>query len=268
MSLALLLGNGMENIWIDKISGRGVKIMATRKKKTKKKSVVDSAARNAASITDGCNPEFVKGAAFDGIFEMPIIKKPKKIIIPDNLVSFSKMDKADKKTFAVCEYENDKEFKDILVNPDEYIALLKQYQVFITPDCSVYRDMPLAAQITNIYRSRAIGYCFQKHGVYVIPNVRWGDERTYTTKVLPEKVAFLGIEKHSIVSIGSYGVVKTREEKKHFRAGLESMLETLEPETVLVYGAMPEDIFDDYRNCTEFIKYPDWTTYIRSEKNG
>ena len=38
---------------------------------------------------------------------MPIIKKPKKIIIPDNLVPFSKMDKADKKTFAVCEYEND-----------------------------------------------------------------------------------------------------------------------------------------------------------------
>ena len=29
MSLVLLLSNGMENIWIDKISGRGVKIMAT-----------------------------------------------------------------------------------------------------------------------------------------------------------------------------------------------------------------------------------------------
>ena len=108
----------------------------------------------------------------------------------------------------------------------------------------------------------------KKRGIYVIPNVRWGDERTYTTKFFPEKLAFLGVEKHSIVSIGSYGVVKTKEEKKHFRAGLESMLETLEPETVLVYGAMPEDIFDDYRNCTEFIKYPDWTTYIRSEKNG
>ena len=51
--------------------------MSTRKRrrKPKKKSVVDSAARNAASITDGCNPEFVKGATFDGIFEMPIIKK-------------------------------------------------------------------------------------------------------------------------------------------------------------------------------------------------
>lgn len=64
-----------------------------KRRTTKKKSVVDSAARNAAVLSDGCNPEFVKGAEFDGIFEMPIIKKPKKIIIPNKLVPFSKMDK-------------------------------------------------------------------------------------------------------------------------------------------------------------------------------
>ena len=71
------------------------------------------------------------------------------MLIPDNLVPFSKMDKADPKSFAVCEYENDAEFKDILVHPDEYIEILKKYQGFIAPDCSVYRDMPLAIQITK-----------------------------------------------------------------------------------------------------------------------
>ena len=39
-----------------------------------------------------------------------------------------------------------------------------------------------------------------------------------------------------------------------------AMLDTLEPEVVLVYGAMPSDVFGDYLHCTEFIKYPDWTT--------
>ena len=97
-----------------------------RRKTIRKKTVVDSAVRNAAVLSDGCNPELVIGAEFDGIFEMPIIKKPKKMIIPSNLVSFSKMDKADSKSFAVCEYENDTEFKDLLVNPDEYIAILKK----------------------------------------------------------------------------------------------------------------------------------------------
>lgn len=93
--------------------------------------MVDSAVRNAACLSDGCNPEFVIGAEFDGIFEMPIIKRPKKVIIPENLVPFSKMDKVDPKAFTVCEYENDVEFKDILVHPDEYIEIMKKYQGFL-----------------------------------------------------------------------------------------------------------------------------------------
>ena len=38
------------------------------------------------------------------------------------------------------------------------------------------------------------------------------------------------------------------------------MLDTLDPKVVLVYGAMPIDIFSDYLSRTEFIQYPDWTT--------
>lgn len=243
-----------------------VRIKLKRKRKTKKKkSVVDSAARNAAVLTDGCNPELVVGAEFDGIFEIPIIKKPKKIIIPDNLVPFSKMEKVDKKKFAVCEYENDSEFRDLLTKPDEYIAILKQYQGFIAPDCSIYRDMPLAAQVINIYRSRAIGYCFQNHGVYVVPCVRWGDERTYTTKFLPEKIAFLGVEKHSIVSIGTYGQLKNTVNRYYFEKGLDSMMETLEPEIVLVYSKIPEEIKEKYP-LTNFVEYEDWTSMMRKEK--
>ena len=176
-------------------------------------------------------------AEFDGIFEMPAIKKPKKMIIPDNLVPFSKMGKADKKKFAVCEYENDREF----------------------------RDMPLAAQITNIYRSRAIGYCFQKHGIYVVPCVRWGDERTYTTQFLPEKIAFLGVEKHSIVSIGTYGQLKNTVNRYYFEKGLDAMMETLEPEIVLVYSKMPQEIKDKYPS-TNFVEYEDWTSIMRKEQ--
>lgn len=34
--------------------------MAKKKRKTKKKSVVDSGVRNAGLLSDGCNPELVK----------------------------------------------------------------------------------------------------------------------------------------------------------------------------------------------------------------
>lgn len=106
--------------------------------------------------------------------------------------------------------------------------------------------------------NRAVAYNLQQNGIYVIPNVRWGDERTFTTEILPEKVAFLGIPKHSIVSIGTYGCVKSREEQKMFRAGLIAMLNELEPEIVLVYGSMPDFIFSDLLDRTQFVRFPDW----------
>ena len=234
------------------------------RKKAKKKSVVDSAVRNAAVLTDGCNPEFVKGAKFDGIFEMPIIKKPSKIIIPDNLIPFSKIDRSSKKSFAVCEYENDSEFKDLLSNPDDYVKKIKKYQGFITPDCSVYRDMPLAIQITNIYRNRAIGYYMQSKGIYVIPNVRWGDERTYTTKYLPEKIAFKGIQKKSIVSIGAYGQIQNKVNRYYFLQGLDEMIKELEPKVILVYGKLPEEVKEQYRKV-KFVEYQDYTSLMRNK---
>ena len=196
---------------------------------------------------------------------MPIIKKPRKIIIPEKLVPFSKIDRVDDPSaFAVCEYENDIEFKDILTRPEEYIEVLKQYQGFITPDCSVYRDMPLAIQITNIYRNRAIGYYFQSQGIYVIPNIRWGDERTYTRKYLPERVAFMGVQKNSIVAVGSYGQLKDRVNRYYFEAGIDAMMETLEPKVVLVYSQMPDEIESKYPK-TKFVEYPDWTSMQRNK---
>ncbi len=238
-----------------------------RRRRRRKRSVVDSAARNTAFITDGCNPELVVGAEFDGVFEIPIIKRPEQIIIPDHLVPFSKLEKADPKAFAVCTYENDSDFKDILIDPKLYTRILKKYQGFVSPDCSVYRDMPLAAQITNIYRNRAIGYYFQKHGVYVIPNVRWGDERTFTKKCLPEKVAFLGVERHSIVSVGSYGQLKDRVNRYYFEAGFASMMETLEPTIVLIYGKLPENLERQYSE-TKFVEFEDWAGIMREDADG
>lgn len=230
-------------------------------KKTRKQIAKEN--ERLAVITDGCNPELVEGASFDGVLEIPVIKRPDRIKIPKGIVPFSKMDAVEGEKFAVCEYENDRNFAELLRNPEPYVQELRKHQAFITPDASLYWDMPLSAQIVNKYRNHAIGYYMQKRGIYTIPNVRWGDERTYTTKYLPEKLAFLGVEKNSIVSIGSYGVVKTKDERKHFNAGLEAMLETLSPEAVLVYGSMPKEIFDQYRHLTKFFNYEDWTSYVR-----
>lgn len=218
-----------------------------------------------AIIDDGMNPELVSGADFDGYYGIPVIKKPKEIIIPKSIVPFSKLSKADTFEDAIATYEMDPQFSDLLIHPDNYVEDLKKH-IFISLDCSLYRNAPYAAQVTNVYRSRAIGSYYQRKGVYVIPQVRWGNSLTYTAKLFPERVAFLGVEKHSIVAIGTYGCSKTKDDKYHLKAGLEAMLETLEPVVVLVYGSMNKAIFNDYLNVTKFVHYPDWTT--KSHQGG
>lgn len=217
--------------------------------------------RRKSVVDDGCSPELVRGADFDGIFEIPIIKKPNQFIIPKNIVPFSQREKAPIfADTAIGFNEMDPRFANVLINPEKYLADIGRFGILISPDCSLYRDAPLAVQITNVYRNRAIGYYYQSKGQYVIPQVRWGNEETYTTKVLPDKIAFLGAEKHSILSIGTYGCCQSRADKYYFKAGLDAMLETLEPKVVLVYGSMSDSIFGDYVHTTHFIQYDDWTT--------
>ncbi len=95
--------------------------------------------KRKATIDDGCNPELVRGAEFDGYFGIPTIKKPEEIIIPDRIIPFSKLSKAKKFEDAIACYEMDKEFSDLLIHTDHYINDLKKH-IFISPDCSLYRN--------------------------------------------------------------------------------------------------------------------------------
>lgn len=53
--------------------------MATKRIESTMKTV---GVKNTAVITDGCNPELVKGAFFEGLFQIPVIKGPDTIAIP------------------------------------------------------------------------------------------------------------------------------------------------------------------------------------------
>ena len=211
-------------------------------------------------IDDGCCPELVAGAEFDLPLGIPIIKSPSKIIIPDGITPFSMRNRAPSFNEAIGFHEKDINFAEVLRNPENFLDDFGRFAALISPDCSLYRDAPLAVQLTNVYRNRAIGSYYQRRGHYVIPQIRWGNEYTYTAKYFPEKIAFLGAPRQSIVAIGTYGCFEGKENKYHFSAGLDAMMETLEPRIVLVYGSMPEKIFAPYMNYAKFVHYPDWTT--------
>ena len=217
-------------------------------------------------IDDGFRADLVRTAEFVGVFEIPAIKAPAEFIIPKDTIPFSIRKQSKDKSEFIVFYEHDIKFADILTATDNYLDELRLFPGVISPDCSLYRDMPLTLQIANTYMNRAIGHYLQSHGLYVIPNVRWGDERTYTTCVLPEKIAFVGLPKHSIVSIGTYGCIQSRENKHYFKEGLRAMLEELKPEIVLVYGGMPDEIFKEFEGKTRFIQYTDWISKRKGVK--
>lgn len=215
-------------------------------------------------IDDGFRADLVRTAEFAGVFEIPAIKAPREFIIPRDTIPFSLRNQTRDYSEFVVFYEHDIRFADILLATDDYLDELRNFPGIVSPDCSLYRDMPLVLQIANTYMNRAVGHYLQSQGIYVIPNVRWGDERSYTTAVLPEKFAFAGIAKHSIVSIGTYGCIQSRENKHYFREGLRAMLDELQPEIVLVYGSMPDEVFGEFSSRTRFIQFPDWI----SKKKG
>ncbi len=164
--------------------------------------------RRKAVIDDGMNPELVYGARFDGNLEIPFIEMDDNIQIPKRLVPLSRISDYEDGD-AVCFYEHDIKFSDILINPQKYLDAFKG-KTIISPDCSLYRNAPLAVQIANVYKSRALGSYFQRNGVQVIPNVRWGGKWTFTNEILPEQVAFLGIEHGSMVSIAPTDAAKDK----------------------------------------------------------
>ena len=98
----------------------------------------------------------VKDANYHGKYELPCIKTSDKI--PNKVITFSKaMSKSCKDFDAwVIFYEDDERFERIWNNPKAYIEKLKKFNGVISPDFSLYRNMPLVMQQWNTYRGRAI----------------------------------------------------------------------------------------------------------------
>lgn len=209
---------------------------------------------------DGFNSKLIETAYFESFLEIPILDSHKAIEIPNGAIPFSQRKKHESNEQMLVFYERDPEFRELISVPQKYDNELESFKFISTPDCSLYRDMPLIFQLTNIAVSRSIGYYYQEKGKYVIPNVRWGDERTYSDVLFEIPPAFMGIPKHDIVSIGSYGCCKRKEDKYYLTHGLQAMLNFLEPEAVIVYGAFPDSIFETLSERTMFYHISDWIT--------
>lgn len=130
---------------------------------------------------------------------------------------------------------DDYRFERCWKNADSQLAVLKQYDGVLSPDFSMYTNYPEAFQIWQVYRNRWCARYWQENGIKVIPTVSWSDESSY-------KYAFLGIPKHSVVAIGTVGVLNDKNAITLFIQGFKEMLKQLEPKEILIYGNTSKEI--------------------------
>jgi len=194
---------------------------------------------------DVWNANLTKGANLVGKYGFAPI--PKATQVPNEIVGFDK--EKTKPTAWVRFFMHDYKFVKILRSPELWVEKLKNHQGIISPDFSVYYDMPLHEQISSVAKNRAVGYYFAKNGMNVIPSVNWGGKESF-------EFCFDGIEKGSVVAVGTYGCVKRLQDREYFERGFIAMLNRIEPPTVVIYGSDSDriiyPIFKSYVNIVPF----------------
>jgi len=187
---------------------------------------------------DVFNAKIVDGAYFSSHYEFPLIKPT--YFKPIVAIDFNTAKRTKKYDQWVHFYMHDYIFECLWNNPEKYLPLLKKFRGVITPDYSLFRNMPLVMQIWNTYRNRAIAYWLQNNGINIVTNIRWGDFRSYD-------FAFEGLEKGGSYAIGSHGCIQDKTDRFYFIEGLIKMVEVLQPETIINYSYYSKDIFDEYK---------------------
>lgn len=190
----------------------------------------------------GCKDVFhafmVESATYEGDLEIPCIAPEEQT--PKKMVSFTKAIRGADPEAWIHFYEDDASFERLWNRPNKYLPLLQKHKGVISPDFSLYRDMPLVMQCWNVYRSHAVAVWLQRNGVPTIANVRWGDKRSFD-------ICCTGVPHNAAIAVGSHGCIKLIRERQFFSDGLSHIVQTLNPRTIVVYGIAPDSIFGEYK---------------------
>ena len=147
-------------------------------------------------------------------------------------------------------YVDDWRFEGMWTNPVPSLARLKNFglQYAMTPNYSLYADFPMAVQLFNVYRSRWVGCAMQDAGIKVIPDVQWSDPQSY-------EYCFLGLPV-GCPCVSIQFQTRSGEDEHYSRMeGLEKLMETVEPRSLLIYGGESEEIEIIRKKCDIPVTY-------------
>lgn len=164
--------------------------------------------------------------------------------MPDDLLGFNYVTNTTDKSIGVHFFLDDYQIERVWNRPEFYINKLKDFDGVLTPDFSLYSDMPKSMMIWNTYRSRLIGQLMQKAGIIVIPTVSWADEKTFD-------FCFDGLPQESTLAISTIGVKQNQSKYKVWQSGVDEMIKRCRPKKLMIYGGkvdyqFPKNIITKY----------------------
>jgi hypothetical protein len=163
-----------------------------------------------------------------GKFELPLIKRQN---IDINKIepwgyTKTKLEDVENSHKTIHFFTQDWLYETVYQKPEQALEKLDQYYALMTPDFSLYADMPLAVQVYNTFKNRWCGAFWQKQGLRVIPTINWSTPESFD-------FCFDGVEQGSVVAVSTY---YTESYEKEFMPGYKRMLEVIKPSAVLCYG--------------------------------
>lgn len=161
----------------------------------------------------------------DGVSELPIIRRESVALEEIALTGYDKLSSGETDQI-VHFFLDDYKFESLCKDPEPRIERLKRFRAVLSPDYSLYTEMPLAVQLFNTFRSRWCGAYLQSKGICVIPTVAWGQPASFW-------FCFDGIPRGSVVAVSTVGV---RSEKPLFMQGYLEMMRRIMPKAVICYG--------------------------------
>lgn len=176
--------------------------------------------------------------AMIGKYGMPRIKKYDIDISGLQLIGADKIhvtDESDNIFKTVHFFIEDHKLDRYYNQPRNYLMRLAQYPHVITPDYSLYTDMPMALQIYNTFKNRWCGAYWQENGLSVIPSVSWSTEASY-------EFCFDGLEYGTVVAISTVGGLTNKDQ---FLRGYFEMKKRIDPKQTLCFGKAFTEMEDD-----------------------
>lgn len=191
---------------------------------------------------DSYNLQQVNTTHCGGKYDMPLLSASG--FTPSRLLPFNYAKTATEYDQTLHFFIDDYQFERLWNQPERYLELIQKFEAVLTPDFSLYMDMPLPMQQWNEYRRRALGNFWQRNGVEVIPTISWSDPRSYG-------FCFDGLPKNATLATSTVGVKTSKDALQVWRDGMAAALKALKPKKLILYGGV---IDFDYGK-TQVIEY-------------